>query len=819
MQRWGLVQSPSCGGLDRNPSLHGTRIRDNNNNNNNNNNLGEEIGRQAWSWRSSSPKDPGGAPASTSDCSQSASSEHLALEECVTGEHELSPTTHVDQLRSEVSSLQEIVGHLVLLIASVNKGEPNNFQLGHVRERACSDKLSKGKGAKHEDLKKGEHNRVDFPSNKQQQQLEQQKQKQLQEGQLRPAEPQTTSLIADKQEAATDCSNNNKQKQQTAACNKNSLGIGKQERPPKRPWRILVDTGAELSVAPRSFAAEIQLSPLENDLQLRTATGMAIETFGTRTVQLLCQGFSFTMSFVIADVEQPLLGLGSLLKESLSLHLDSNLGHHLGNIAGDKIQLEQRGLQLYLVACPAELGLTHCMIGNLLEHSLLPEAKNLVQEVRLDEGGAKQSLPLDRFKQHKQPKNKPAIGQQTALPKAAKKEKKKKGQQRAASKLRTMEKTRFIEKMQLALLSPEEDPKHSLDEPTAKDLSLRILLTLSLMKKWQLITTRVRTALPQEQTTSQLRELGLRKSLVHDQIFVGDQLCVMLHENHMLIGGAKLQQECFINKLSACMLLEDTKRLDDQTPLSFLGRSLEFNRAERSISLHLPSAFYLELLSRYGLEDATATSSPGDELESEPPRWNNIILDAERTKLYKQTVGDLLWSSYSRPDIGFAVQQLSNSSMQPTEHDEKQLVNVLRYLKGTQHYGISLQPPRRWERAKNLELLAFSATSWSGARRSTSGISLSFMGVPLAASTTTQATATRATEVESVRLACAIAFHTKILLQDFQLVQPMSFPVLTGGPLAVQLGLSKKERHMDLWSGLVSSSLARYLHSRTLQHH
>ena len=73
------------------------------------------------------------------------------------------------------------------------------------------------------------------------------------------------------------------------------------------------------------------------------------------------------------------------------------------------------------------------------------------------------------------------------------------------------------------------------------------------------------------------------------------------------------------------------------------------------------------------------------------------------------------------------------------------------------------------------------------------------MGVPLAASTTTQATATRATEITSVRLACAIAFHTKILLQEFQHVQPMSFRLLTGGPLAMQLGLSKKERHVDLW--------------------
>ena len=273
------------------------------------------------------------------------------------------------------------------------------------------------------------------------------------------------------------------------------------------------------------------LSPLEqNDLQLRTATGKAIETFGTTTVQLLSQGFSITMSFVIADVEQPLLGLGSLLREGFSLHLDSNLGHHLGNNSGDKIQLEQRPLQIFLVACPAELGLSPCMIGNLLQHSLLPDSKNLVQEVCLDEGGAKQSLPLDNLKQHRQPKNNQAIGQQTALPKAAKKKNNnKKGQQRAANKLRTMEKTRFIDEMQLALLSPEEDPKHSLDDQTAQDLSLRVVLTLSLMRKWQLTTTRVRTALPQEQTTNQLRKLGLKRAwfMIRSLLVISFVSCIM----------------------------------------------------------------------------------------------------------------------------------------------------------------------------------------------------------------------------------------------------------------------------------------------------
>ena len=126
----------------------------------------------------------------------------------------------------------------------------------------------------------------------------------------------------------------------------------------------MVDTGAEISVAPRSFAAEIQLSSLQpSDLQLQTATGKKIETFGVRNLQLLCHGFSFKMSFVIADVSQPLLGIGSLLRNNLSLHLDSHHGHYLGNNLGDKIQLEQLGRQIYLSACPVELGLSHLEDG------------------------------------------------------------------------------------------------------------------------------------------------------------------------------------------------------------------------------------------------------------------------------------------------------------------------------------------------------------------------------------------------------------------------------------------------------------------------
>ena len=205
MEVWRAPQSPSCGDLDATSSLHPTKILEQHNRSL------EEKSRQAL--RSPSPLDPGGAQALQSDSSQPASSWQFldALEESLAEGQELLGTSHTTQLRSEVLGLQRTVGHLVLLLDSFHKDEPNSLQLRsecthlsseRVWDRACRDKLSKEKGAKQEDpniacstacKQKGEHNRVNFPENKQQQQQqqqleEQQKQEQHQEGQLRPAD-------------------------------------------------------------------------------------------------------------------------------------------------------------------------------------------------------------------------------------------------------------------------------------------------------------------------------------------------------------------------------------------------------------------------------------------------------------------------------------------------------------------------------------------------------------------------------------------------------------------------------------------------------
>ena len=250
MQSWGrsLVKDQA-----RHPSL---QKRDHNNNTNNNS-LGRlGIGRQDRGRSFSRPKDLELASSSESDCFHSHSPRHLAaLEEGMNDKQKLGPIDHHTQLRAEMTSLKELVGNLVSLI-SIDKGDPPSFQAGtceHVWKRACKDKLLREKGAKPEDPSKACSTTACKPDK--QQQLEQQQDiaetslgigtsirtEQLEQKKLEQKEGATTGCNNNK--TTTNNNNNNMQQQQLRP---DSLGT-EAKGSPKRPWRILVDTGAEIS--------------------------------------------------------------------------------------------------------------------------------------------------------------------------------------------------------------------------------------------------------------------------------------------------------------------------------------------------------------------------------------------------------------------------------------------------------------------------------------------------------------------------------------------------------------------------------------------
>ena len=65
------------------------------------------------------------------------------------------------------------------------------------------------------------------------------------------------------------------------------------------------------------------------------------------------------------DVVTPLLGLDSMLHESLSLHLGQNSKHFLVAPRGERTQLEHKGKHLYLIACPSKLGSSNLNMSSL----------------------------------------------------------------------------------------------------------------------------------------------------------------------------------------------------------------------------------------------------------------------------------------------------------------------------------------------------------------------------------------------------------------------------------------------------------------------
>lgn len=85
---------------------------------------------------------------------------------------------------------------------------------------------------------------------------------------------------------------------------------------------------------------------------------------------------------------------------------------------------------------------------------------------------------------------------------------------------------------------------------------------------------------------------------------------------------------------------------------------------------------------------------------------------------YRRLVGKLLYLTTTRPDITFAVQQLSQFLSKPTTRHFKAAHRVLHYLKGSPGQGLF------FSRSSSLFLQGYSDSDWAGcpdSRRSVSG--------------------------------------------------------------------------------------------------
>lgn len=99
-------------------------------------------------------------------------------------------------------------------------------------------------------------------------------------------------------------------------------------------------------------------------------------------------------------------------------------------------------------------------------------------------------------------------------------------------------------------------------------------------------------------------------------------------------------------------------------------------------------------------------------------RFSGTPLSASEASQYRQLCGRLQYATLTRPDISFAVNKLCQYMHCPTDLHAQSLKRVLRYIKGTLHYGLLIK------KCPQQHLLAFTDVDWAGCpddRRSTGG--------------------------------------------------------------------------------------------------
>jgi hypothetical protein len=189
---------------------------------------------------------------------------------------------------------------------------------------------------------------------------------------------------------------------------------------------------------------------------------------------------------------------------------------------------------------------------------------------------------------------------------------------------------------------------------------------------------------------------------------------------------------------------------------------------------------------------------PGVKLVAPDNGFEAALSDVRR---FQATVGALMWAAIcTRPDMSYAVGQLSRHASNPDKPHEAALIQCLRYLRGTVDYRLTYSGKGRVEDIPTL--VGFSDADWAGdfdTRRSTTGYLFQLSGGAVSWQSKRQRTTAQST-VEAEYMAAASATKEAVWLSA----------LLTGigcaplGPVVLRVDnegaikLAENPRHHDL---------------------
>jgi hypothetical protein len=156
---------------------------------------------------------------------------------------------------------------------------------------------------------------------------------------------------------------------------------------------------------------------------------------------------------------------------------------------------------------------------------------------------------------------------------------------------------------------------------------------------------------------------------------------------------------------------------------------IEIDRTEDRISIH-QQGYIKDILKRFNMDNSRPISTPivKDNNSDNNSDNNAKVLEDRNRKLYQKIVGALNHLACgTRPDISYAVAQVSRKLPNPNETDFKKVKRILRYINGTSNLKLT------YTKSNAHDIIGYSDASYAEDtdRKSTSGFVFTMNGAAI----------------------------------------------------------------------------------------